>query len=126
MGENIRIVVLGTGQMATDIMKLLLQKPGLELAGVYARRTSRGGLDTLIIALTSVCATVTAITARRINDLSSYGPTVLRRQGIGLTPAVFIHGVQDSSVVGHFGFPESMSMIAKALGCRQTDCPRRN
>jgi 4-hydroxy-tetrahydrodipicolinate reductase len=216
MSENIRIVVLGTGQMGAGIIKLLLQKPGLELAGVYGRRPSRDGLDvgpaigleksigvtitndlhgvlsstrpqvviqatysrvveavdeitaalhqganvisiaeemayptyqsphlaaaihrlavanqvtvvgtginpgfvldTLVIALTSVCCSVTSITAQRINDLSPYGPTVLRNQGVGLTSAAFIQGVQNGSIVGHFGFPESISMIAHALG----------
>jgi 4-hydroxy-tetrahydrodipicolinate reductase len=73
-------------------------------------------LDTLVIALTGVCRSVTSITAQRINDLSPYGPTVLRSQGVGLTPAAFRQGIEDGSVVGHFGFPESISMIAKALG----------
>jgi 4-hydroxy-tetrahydrodipicolinate reductase len=218
MSEQLRIVVLGTGQMGGGIIKLLLQKPGLELVGVYARRPSRQGLDvgpavglghtigvtistdledllrttrphvviqatcsrvvqamdeittalrqranvisiaeemaypaspapelaaaihelalanqvtvlgtginpgfvldTLVIALTGVCCTVTSITAQRINDLSPYGPTVLRSQGVGLTPAAFAQGVEDGSVVGHCGFPESMRMIARALGWR--------
>lgn len=73
-------------------------------------------LDTLIIALTGVCANVESIEAERINDLSPYGPSVLRSQGVGLPPAAFAQGVADGSVVGHHGFPESMSLIARALG----------
>jgi 4-hydroxy-tetrahydrodipicolinate reductase len=73
-------------------------------------------LDLLVIALTGVCAHVEAITATRVNDLSPYGPTVLRTQGVGLTPEAFRAGVADGSVVGHFGFPESVAMIAGALG----------
>lgn len=73
-------------------------------------------LDTLIIALTGVCADVSAITATRVNDLTPYGPSVLSSQGVGLTPDEFYQGIQDLSVVGHVGFPQSVHMIAKALG----------
>jgi len=73
-------------------------------------------LDLLVIALTGVCFRVDSITARRVNDLSPYGPSVLRTQGVGITPEEFHKGVADGSVVGHFGFPESISMIARSLG----------
>lgn len=73
-------------------------------------------LDLLVITLTGVCQRVESISAKRINDLSPYGPTVLRSQGVGLTTDAFASGVADGSVVGHVGFPESISMIANALG----------
>jgi len=73
-------------------------------------------LDLLVITLTGVCADVQSITARRINDLSPYGPSVLRTQGIGLTPAAFRKGLADGSVVGHVGFIQSIHMIADRLG----------
>ncbi len=73
-------------------------------------------LDLLVIALTGVCASIESITARRVNDLAPYGPTVLRSQGVGLTPEAFRQGVADGSVVGHIGFPESLGMIAASLG----------
>jgi 4-hydroxy-tetrahydrodipicolinate reductase len=73
-------------------------------------------LDLLVICLTGVCYNVESITAKRVNDLSPYGPSVLQTQGVGITPESFKKGVADGSVVGHFGFPESISMIAKALG----------
>lgn len=72
--------------------------------------------DLLIIALTGVCADIESITAERINDLSPYGPSVLARQGVGLTPEAFRSGLEDGSVVGHIGFPESIRMIADAIG----------
>ncbi len=75
-------------------------------------------LDLLVVALSGVCASVESITARRVNDLSAYGPTVLRSQGVGLTPEAFRAGVADGSVVGHVGFPESLGMIAASLGWR--------
>jgi 4-hydroxy-tetrahydrodipicolinate reductase len=73
-------------------------------------------LDLLVIALTGVCAEVGSITARRVNDLSPYGPTVLASQGVGLSPEAFRLGLEDGTVVGHVGFAESIHMIAAALG----------
>ena len=73
-------------------------------------------LDLLVIALTGVCFRVDSIVARRVNDLSPYGPSVLKTQGVGITPEAFEEGIKDGSVVGHFGFPESIGMIARALG----------
>jgi 4-hydroxy-tetrahydrodipicolinate reductase len=73
-------------------------------------------LDLLLIALTGVCSRIESIHARRVNDLSPYGPTVLTSQGVGLTPEAFQRGVEDGSVVGHVGFPESIRMIARAVG----------
>jgi 4-hydroxy-tetrahydrodipicolinate reductase len=74
-------------------------------------------LDLLVVALTGVCSSVEAITATRVNDLSPYGPTVLEAQGVGLTPDAFEAGLDNGRVTGHFGFPESISMVAAALRC---------
>lgn len=73
-------------------------------------------LDTLIIALTMGCHDVKKIRAARINDLSPFGTTVMQTQGVGTSPEQFAAGVADGSIVGHIGFPESMQMIAKAIG----------
>lgn len=73
-------------------------------------------LDTLIIALTGVCTDVERIEAARINDLSPFGPTVMKTQGVGTTVEEFNKGIQEGYIVGHVGFPESMGLIAKALG----------
>jgi len=73
-------------------------------------------LDLLVITLTGVCTDVQSIVARRINDLSPYGPSVLATQGVGLTPEAFHKGLETGAVVGHVGFPESIRMIADALG----------
>jgi len=216
MGDLIRVVVLGTGQMGSGIARLILQKPALQLVGACARRAERDGidlgraigldrvlgipikidltalieqtqphiaiqatsstlenaweelntliehgvnvisiaeemaypaaksrskaeqlqqlavnhgvsvlgtginpgfvLDLLIITLTGVCAEVESITARRVNDLSPYGPTVLSGQGVGLAPEAFEQGLRDGTVVGHIGFDQSLRMIADALG----------
>ena len=73
-------------------------------------------LDLLAIVLTGVCADVRSITARRVNDLAPYGPTVLRAQGVGLSREAFDIGVAAGSVAGHIGFAQSVHMIAVALG----------
>jgi 4-hydroxy-tetrahydrodipicolinate reductase len=212
----IRVAVLGTGQMGSGIVRLVLEKPALTLVGVYARRPGRAGadaglavgleaplglaiegelaalldrtapdvaiqatcsrlaeaegellaciergvsvisiaeelawpaaydagwadridrraagrgvavlgtgvnpgfvLDLLVVALSGACARVDSVTATRVNDLSPYGPSVLRSQGVGLTPEAFRRGVADGSVVGHIGFPASIGMLAHALG----------
>ncbi|MES9961500.1 MAG: 2,4-diaminopentanoate dehydrogenase [Sedimenticola sp.] len=73
-------------------------------------------LDLLVIALSGVCSDISSITAERVNDLSPYGPSVLNAQGVGLTPKAFMDGVGSGAVAGHFGFRESLHMIADALG----------
>ena len=73
-------------------------------------------LDLLVIALTGVCTDIKSIIAKRVNDLSPYGPSVLRSQGIGLTLESFHEGLWNGTVVGHVGFPQSLHMIAGALG----------
>jgi hypothetical protein len=75
-------------------------------------------LDTLVIVLTAVCAEVYEITAVRINDLSPYGPSVLRSQGVGISPSAFEEGVRQGTIVGHVGFTESISMICARLGLK--------
>ena len=73
-------------------------------------------LDLLVITLTGVCADIQSITARRVNDLSPFGLSVLKTQGVGLSLQDFETGLQNGTVVGHIGFAESMHMIAKAVG----------
>jgi hypothetical protein len=63
-----------------------------------------------------VCADIESITAERVNDLAPYGPTVPASQGAGLSPAAFAHGLADGSVVGHIALPESIHLIAAAIG----------
>jgi 4-hydroxy-tetrahydrodipicolinate reductase len=72
-------------------------------------------LDTLIITLTGVMKKIDRIYAKRVNDLSPYGPTVMKTQGVGTTLKEFEEGIKSGEIVGHFGFPESINMIADAL-----------
>lgn len=72
-------------------------------------------LDTLIITLTGVMKKIDRIYAKRVNDLSPYGPTVMKTQGVGTSLKEFYEGLKNGTIVGHFGFPESINMIADAL-----------
>jgi 2,4-diaminopentanoate dehydrogenase len=73
-------------------------------------------LDALIVMWSSVCLRVDRIEAQRVNDLSPFGPTVMKSQGVGTTVEEFERGVADGTIVGHIGFPESIQLIARALG----------
>lgn len=73
-------------------------------------------MDLLVIALTGACEEVQHIKASRINDLSPFGPAVMTEQGVGTTVDEFNKGVEDGTLAGHVGFPESINMIADAIG----------
>jgi len=72
-------------------------------------------LDALIVMWSSICLRVDSIKATRVNDLSPFGPTVMKGQGVGTTVEGFKKGVADGTIVGHIGFPESIGLIARAL-----------
>ncbi|SHH29518.1 2,4-diaminopentanoate:NAD(P)+ oxidoreductase [Caloranaerobacter azorensis DSM 13643] len=73
-------------------------------------------MDLLVIALTGACEEVHHIKASRINDLSPFGPAVMTEQGVGTTVEEFNKGVENGTLAGHVGFPESINMIADAVG----------
>lgn len=73
-------------------------------------------MDLLVIALTGACIDVDSIRAERINNLSPFGPAVMSGQGVGFTLEEFNKRVEDNTLAGHVGFPESITMIADALG----------
>ena len=73
-------------------------------------------MDLLVVVMTGCCERVDHITARRVNSLSPFGPAVMEEQGIGITEAAFKQGVKDGTLSGHVGFPESIHMVADAIG----------
>ncbi len=73
-------------------------------------------MDLLVITLTGACIDVDTIKAERINNLSPFGPAVMNGQGVGLTVEEFNKRVEEDTLAGHVGFPESITMIADALG----------
>lgn len=75
-------------------------------------------MDLLAVCLSGAMTEVSHVRCERVNSLSPFGATVMQEQGIGITVEDFDRGVQDGSLAGHVGFPESAAMIAKALGIR--------
>ncbi|PAB57936.1 2,4-diaminopentanoate dehydrogenase [Anaeromicrobium sediminis] len=73
-------------------------------------------MDLLVVTLTGACEEVDSITARRVNSLSPFGPAVMEEQGIGITVDEFNKGVEEGTLAGHVGFPESVRMISDAIG----------
>ncbi len=100
-------------ELAAEI-DLLARKYGVSILGTGINPGFV--LDTLIIALTGICTDVKKVRARRVNDLSPFGPTVMRTQGVGTTLEEFRRGTAEGTIVGHIGFVQSCGMIAGALG----------
>jgi 4-hydroxy-tetrahydrodipicolinate reductase len=75
-------------------------------------------LDLWPLTLSGLAWDVTSLRARRVVDVSVFGPRVRASLGIDLTEAAFRAGIADGSVVGHAGFPESLRAIAAAMGRR--------
>lgn len=73
-------------------------------------------LDLWPLTLSGVAWDVQRLRARRIVDVSVFGPRVRASLGIDLTPEAFRAGIADGSVVGHAGFPESLRVLATAMG----------
>ncbi len=73
-------------------------------------------MDLLVVVMTGCCESVEHVVSRRVNSLSPFGPAVMEEQGIGITVDEFKKGVETGSLSGHVGFPESINMIADAIG----------
>ncbi len=72
--------------------------------------------DALVLTLLGATVDGAEISVFRTVDLTQFGTTVLRRIGIGLTPEAFAAGVAAGRVLGHAGFPQSMTLVADAIG----------
>lgn len=78
-------------------------------------------MDLLVITLTGACIDVDTIKAERVNNLSPFGPAVMNGQGVGITLDEFNRRKAENTLDGHIGFPESIAMIANALGWKLSD-----
>jgi len=58
----------------------------------------------------------TTVVVRRTVNISGFGATVLRRIGVGATEKEFNEKVKRGEILGHAGFPQSMNVVADALG----------
>jgi 2,4-diaminopentanoate dehydrogenase len=73
-------------------------------------------LDLWPLTLTGLAWDVERLRARRIVDVSVFGPRVRASLGIDVTPERFRAGIDDGSIVGHAGFPESLRILATSMG----------
>ncbi len=72
-------------------------------------------MDTLVIALSSVCRNVTHVTAQRVLDVSRRRLPLQQKIGIGLRPKAFAEQAKEGKI-GHVGTYESIDMIGAAFG----------
>jgi 2,4-diaminopentanoate dehydrogenase len=71
--------------------------------------------DSLVLTLLGSAPACT-IEVRRTVDIGHFGTTVLRRIGVGRTAESFAQGVARGEILGHAGFPQSMWVVASAMG----------
>lgn len=74
--------------------------------------------DALLLTLLGATQRDCRIHVRRVVDISGFGETVLRRIGIGKTVDEFASAVAADEILGHAGFPQSISVVADAIGVR--------
>lgn len=72
--------------------------------------------DALVLTLLGALESVTAIEVTRTVELGAFGPAVAARLGLGFTRAEFEDRVARGLVLGHAGFPQSMAVVAAAIG----------
>src|SRR5207237_9016090 len=92
------------------------------LAADQGVRIIGGGLnpglvfDALVLTLLGAAPADCTIEVRRTVDIGRFGATVLRRIGIGRGAESFAAGVKRGEILGHAGFPQSMWVVAAAIG----------
>ncbi len=72
--------------------------------------------DALVLTVLGAADDAVDVRVSRTVDISGFGTPVLRRIGVGLTPAEFDAGVASGAVLGHAGFPQSISIVGRARG----------
>jgi len=72
--------------------------------------------DALVLTLLGAGPGDCIIEVRRTVDISGFGSEVLRRIGIGRSAPAFAAAVSQEEILGHAGFPQSMAVVAAALG----------
>ena len=72
--------------------------------------------DAFVLTLCGAAGFVRSVVVERVVDLSGFSSSVLRRIGVGHSPASFEAGRRSGRITGHIGFPQSMRLVAAALG----------
>ena len=81
-------------------------------------------LDTLAVALSSVCQKVNSIRAERVVDASRRRLPLQKKIGAGLSPSEFEKKVVEGTIK-HVGLPESVGLIALAMGWKVGEIQER-
>jgi hypothetical protein len=81
--------------------------------------------DALVLTVAGAGPDVRRIVVERRVDFSRFSANVLGRLGVGYSPEAFAAGVAERRIFGHLGFPESMRVVAHALGRRIESIDRR-
>jgi 4-hydroxy-tetrahydrodipicolinate reductase len=104
---------LADATIAADLHECAMDR-GVSIAGAGVNP----GLifDGLVVTLLGAAPEDVTIRVRRTVDISGFGDTVRRRIGVGVTLAQFTDDVESGAVLGHAGFPQSMSLVADAIG----------
>ena len=94
----------------------LARKKGVSVAGTGVNP----GLifDALVLTLLGASPRGCRVHVRRIVDISGFGETVLRRIGVGKSQKDFATAVEREEILGHAGFPQSIHVVANALGLK--------
>ena len=72
--------------------------------------------DEMVLTILGASPDDVEVAVCRTVDISGFGPTVLSRIGVGISPEEFSAGVAAGDILGHAGFPQSMSIVGRALG----------
>jgi hypothetical protein len=72
--------------------------------------------DSLVLTLLGAAPRGCTVAVRRTVSIAGFSAAVLRRIGLGKTPADFADAVARQEILGHAGFPQSMQVVASALG----------
>jgi 4-hydroxy-tetrahydrodipicolinate reductase len=72
--------------------------------------------DTLVVTLALAAPDVAGIRLSRVVNVSRFSATVLGRLGVGYTAEEFAAGREAGRIWGHIGYPQSMRLVADALG----------
>jgi 2,4-diaminopentanoate dehydrogenase len=74
--------------------------------------------DALVLTVLGAAPEGCVIEVSRTVDISGFGARVLRRIGVGRTAGQFETEVAQGEILGHAGFPQSMAVVASAIGLK--------
>lgn len=71
--------------------------------------------DALVLTLLGAIPDGASVVVSRVVDIGHFGPAVLERLGVGVDEQTFRDRVASGEILGHAGFPQSMSIVARGL-----------